>query len=158
MTRHSRLFALLAFTLVGACGSFGATFDGGDGGDGGAAADSAAPFDGAETSMAEGGDAAADSASTCPGTTTLLGEYATWQGKVNVHRAPGAAWAVDDDCASGAEKNTVLYCQKFWDAATVQHDAPVSDVLKPFANGGNTAPNCGGLLLYRGDNQFACCK
>jgi hypothetical protein len=36
-----------------------------------------------------------------------VGEYNTWSGKVNVHRAPGGSWPLDTDCSSGSGVNTV---------------------------------------------------
>lgn len=110
-------------------------------------------------------DAAKDSgidsslpAGACGAGSIQLGEYATWFGKVNLHRVTGGSWLVDDDCASGANINTVTYCQKFWSTTTrqVQLAAPTSD-LKPFTSGGNAAPACGGIAPYAGQAQFACC-
>ncbi|MDB4998666.1 MAG: hypothetical protein JWM74_6098 [Myxococcaceae bacterium] len=89
-----------------------------------------------------------------------IGEYATWSGKVNVHRPTAGAWSVDTDCTSGANVNTVSYCQKFWPTTTkqVQLGAVTSDT-KPFTSGGGVSPACGGVAPpgYPGQNQFACC-
>lgn len=87
-----------------------------------------------------------------------VGEYATWGGKVNVHRSTGGAWSVDSDCTSGANINTVTYCQKFWPGVTTQvHLMMVTPEQKPFTQGGGTAPTCGGLALNAGVDQFVCC-
>ncbi len=107
-------------------------------------------------------DAGIDSSSTsaaCGPGSTQLGEYATWSGKVNVHHASGGAWAVDSDCTSGANVNTVAYCQKFWPTATkqVQLAAPSADA-KPFTSGGGSGPTCGGVALAAGQQQYACCN
>jgi hypothetical protein len=116
----------------------------------------------------DGADAASNAdAATAPDATTSaacgagfveLGEYATWYGKVNVHRATGGAWVVDTDCSSGADVNTVSYCQKLWPTATKQAPlAAVTSDTKPFTSGGGVSPACGGVALYPGQNQFACC-
>lgn len=106
-------------------------------------------------------DSAIDSsppAGACGAGSIQLGEYATWFGKVNLHRVTGGSWLVDDDCTSGANINTVTYCQKFWPTTTRQFQlaAPTSD-LKPFTSGGGVAPACGGIAPYAGQAQFACC-
>jgi hypothetical protein len=114
-------------------------------------------------------DAAADAA-VMPDTSTTsgacgagfvqIGEYATWQGKVNVHRATGGTWSVDTDCTSGADVNTVGYCQKFWPTTTKQVQlGAVTPDTKPFTSGGGVSPSCGGVAPpgYPGQSQFACC-
>lgn len=79
-------------------------------------------------------------------------------GKVNVHRTTGGQWVVDSDCASGAQLNTVAYCQKFWPVADLQvKRATVTPDEKPFTAGGAQAPSCGGLFPFAGLEQFACC-
>jgi hypothetical protein len=129
-------------------------------------ADAAYAADGADAaSSADAGDAG--DAATAPDATTSaacgsgfvqLGEYATWYGKVNVHRATGGAWVVDADCSSGADVNDVSYCQKFWPSATKQTQlAAVTSDTKPFTSGGGVSPACGGIALHPGQNQFACC-
>ena len=113
----------------------------------------------------EGGDADADAAEAdadaavvqCEGGLKELGEYTTWFGKVNIHRASGGSWLTDNDCASGADINTVAYCRKFWPSTVVQvHFSPTAE-LKPFTSGGGAAPTCGGVAPYPGEDQFACC-
>ena len=102
------------------------------------------------------GDAAVTGA--CPSGYTQLGAYATWYGKVNVHRATGGTWLVDTDCTSGADVNTVAYCKKFWPASIMQVQlAAVSPDPKPFTSGGGSAPACGGLALSAGQLEMACC-
>ena len=65
---------------------------------------------------------------------------------------------MDTDCSSGADVNTVSYCQKFWPTTTKQVQlASVSSDAKPFTSGGGVSPTCGGVALYPGQNQFACC-
>ena len=94
----------------------------------------------------------------CAAGSTQLGEYATWYGKVNVHRATGGTWLVDTDCSSGADINTVAYCTKFWPASVTQVQlASVTPDAKPFTSGGGSAPACGGIALSAGQMQFACC-
>ncbi len=121
----------------------------------------ASPLTDADAAV-DGADAALDSAlpptAACGPGFVQIGEYATWYGKVNVHRASGASWLIDADCASGADINTVAYCQKFWPTTTKQ--APLAVVTpdnKPFTSGGGSSPACGGVALSPGQNQFACC-
>lgn len=113
--------------------------------------DAAATSDGAVTP--DGSITAA-----CGAGSLQLGEYATWYGKVNVHRATGGTWLVDTDCSSGADVNTVSYCRKFWPttAKQVQLGAVTSDA-KPFTSGGGVSPTCGGVALSPGQSQFVCC-
>jgi hypothetical protein len=85
-----------------------------------------------------------------------IGEYATSDAKVNVHRNWGGDWTVDEDCSSGNDNNTVDYCQKFWAPSTSQVAVTVEGD-KPFTAGGGTAPTCGGLFTGTGSEQFACC-
>ncbi|MBK6694040.1 MAG: hypothetical protein IPG50_17815 [Myxococcales bacterium] len=86
-----------------------------------------------------------------------VGTYSTWSGKVNVHRAVNGAWEVDSDCSSGANVNTVSYCQKFWPASTSQVAVTVEAGNKPFTAGGGSAPTCGGAYPGVGQVQYACC-
>jgi len=111
-----------------------------------------------DAAMDSGSDAAPPVAGACGISSIQLGEYATWFGKVNLHRVTGGGWLVDVDCSSGANINTVTYCQKFWPTTTrqVQLAAPTPD-LKPFTSGGGVAPACGGIAPYAGQAQFACC-
>ena len=114
-------------------------------------------------------DAAATDAAVTPDSSTTsaacgtgfvqIGEYATWYGKVNVHRAGSSGtWTVDTDCSSGADVNTVAYCQKFWPSTTKQAQlAAVTADNKPFTSGGGVSPACGGVALYPGQSQFVCC-
>lgn len=93
-------------------------------------------------------------------TTTTLGEFAVWQGKVNVHRAPGGDWSVDDDCMSGAEEDDLAYCQKFWPSATSILSIDISPEGKGFTSGGGIAPECGGGReeTFPGYGRFTCCE
>ncbi len=114
-------------------------------------------------------DAAATDAALMPDSSTTsaacgagfvqLGEYATWYGKVNVHRAgTSGTWSVDTDCTSGADVNTVAYCQKFWPSTTKQAQlAAVTADNKPFTSGGGVSPACGGVALHPGQSQLVCC-
>lgn len=132
----------------------------------------AAPIDESDASVTDSGAADADAAADAndssvvdSGGTTACGagfvqrgEYATWFGKVNLHRATGGAWLTDSDCSSGANVNTVAYCQKFWPGTTKQVQlAAVTADNKPFTSGGGTSPSCGGVAMYPGQAQFACC-
>ena len=114
------------------------------------------------TSDAPPGDASNGSVNpqqgACAAGMKQVGEYATWGGKVNVHKSAGGIWSVDSDCSSGANVNTVAYCQKFWPAVVTQVQLPmVTPVDKPFTQGGGVPPNCGGLAPHNGVTQFACC-
>jgi hypothetical protein len=94
----------------------------------------------------------------CGDAGVALGEYATWSGKVNVHRGPGMPWTVDTDCSSGSNNNTILYCKKFWPTAATQ--VPLVTLTpedKPFTAGGGTFPSCGGVYPDVGQVQFVCC-
>jgi hypothetical protein len=131
--------------------------------------DATSPADASLTSDGASDGAAATDAAVVPDSSTTsaacgagfvqIGEYATWYGKVNVHRVGSSGtWTVDTDCSSGADVNTVAYCQKFWPTATKQAQlAAVSADNKPFTSGGGVSPACGGVALYPGQNQFACC-
>lgn len=130
-----------------------APHDAGTTGDGDAAVDSSVD---ATTDAQPAVDAAVTGS--CPAGYTQLGAYATWYGKVNVHRATGGTWLVDTDCSSGADVNTVAYCKKFWPASIMQVQlAAVSSDPKPFTSGGGSAPACGGLALSAGQLEMACC-
>ena len=88
-----------------------------------------------------------------------LGEFATWVGKVNVHRPTGGVWEVDADCATGGGTNTLEYCKKFWPSATgLVHLNAVTPENKPFTQAGGQAPTCGGLWLQPGVDQYSCCR
>ena len=109
---------------------------------------------------ADAKDSGADSSVTgaCGAGSVQLGEYTTWSGKVNVHRATAGSWVVDTDCSSGSGVNTVTYCKKFWPTTTKQVQlATVSADLKPFTSGGGSSPACGGVALGPGHTQYACC-
>ena len=82
----------------------------------------------------------------------MVGQFATWCGKVNVHTVSGGSWKVDSDCKSGCGLNTVTYCQKFWSTATKVVSVPVDSTLKPFTTAG-----CATVYMSRGGNQYACC-
>ena len=96
--------------------------------------------------------AATAPAASCPAGTDLVGQYATWCGKVNVH-TQGSSWVPDSDCSSGCNINTVNYCKRFWPGATVQQvlPAPSSDT-KPFQTAG-----CNRSYPAVGQAQYACC-
>lgn len=129
-----------------------------DAGADGSASSSDAALDVDARASYDAGDAAVISQGSCTVGLKQVGEYATWSGKVNVHRSTGGAWSVDSDCSSGANINTVTYCQKFWPGATTQvHLMTVTPEQKPFTQGGGTAPTCGGLAMFQGLDQFACC-
>jgi len=126
------------------------------------AADASLTPDGAADAAATDAALMPDSSTTsaaCGAGFVQLGEYATWYGKVNVHRAgTSGTWSVDTDCTSGADVNTVAYCQKFWPSTTKQAQlAAVTADNKPFTSGGGVSPACGGVALHPGQSQFVCC-
>jgi hypothetical protein len=82
----------------------------------------------------------------------IVGEYATWCGKVNVHRDWDGDWVGDDDCSSGCNINGAPYCQAFWPEATRAQGVPVSPEEKPFETGG-----CRAVTPGPGTGQAACC-
>jgi hypothetical protein len=130
--------------------------------DAASAADAASTADGATDGAAADAAVVPDSSTTsaaCGAGFVQIGEYATWYGKVNVHRAGSSGtWTVDTDCSSGADVNTIAYCQKFWPTTTKQAQlAAVTADSKPFTSGGGVSPACGGVAPYPGQNQFACC-
>ena len=97
-------------------------------------------------------DAAPPAPSVCPEDTRLVGEYAEWCGKVDVHRSVGGEWLVDGDCNSGCGQQQLPYCRKFWPEASAVVEIPVSPEDKPF-----TTARCLELVPRRGSIQFACC-
>lgn len=113
-----------------------------------------------EKSVGDTADAGVPLTNPCAGG-TFVGEFATWSGKVNVHRAVtgsvAAPWSVDTDCNSGANVNTVDYCKKFFPTTTklVQYPAPNAE-LKPFTEAG-APPKCGKEWPDPGQVQFGCC-
>ncbi|CAN5849483.1 hypothetical protein BH11MYX4_BH11MYX4_53490 [soil metagenome] len=123
--------------------------------------DAAVPDGGLDGALDAAKDAGVDSSTTsgaCGAGSAQLGEYATWSGKVNVHRTTGGTWLVDSDCSSGANVNTVAYCQKLWPTTTKQVQlAAVTSDTKPFTSAAGSAPACGGVALSPGQAQFACC-
>lgn len=130
--------------------------------DAASAADASLTPDGAADAAATDAALMPDSSTTsaaCGTGFVQLGEYATWYGKVNVHRAgTSGTWSVDTDCTSGADVNTVAYCQKFWPSTTKQAQlAAVTADNKPFTSGGGVSPACGGVALHPGQSQFVCC-
>jgi len=98
-------------------------------------------------------DAAIPPASVCATGTRQVGEYAIWQGKVNIHRATGGTWENDSDCTTGADNNTVAYCKKLWPATTTQVELPQpTSEIKTF-----TSVNCEDPVPHRGFFQYVCC-
>ena len=137
-----------------------AATEAGDATDAGTTGDGAAASDASVVDASLDAKPAVDAAvsGTCAAGSTQIGEYATWYGKVNVHRETGGTWLVDTDCSSGADVNTVAYCKKFWPTSVTQIQlAVVSPEAKPFTSGGGSAPACGGVALSPGQVQFACC-
>ncbi len=101
---------------------------------------------------ADQGLADASSTDLCPAGHQLVGEFARWCGKVNVHRGVGQAWVVDADCASGCGVGGLDYCRRFWPAAAVIVAADLSPEAKPFATA-----QCREVFMHRGIDQFGCC-
>jgi hypothetical protein len=116
-------------------------------------ADSTVDAETADGDAASDTDAGPSDRLLCAQGTSYLGSFATWYGKVNVHTSPDGSWVRDDDCASGALKNDVAYCQEIWPAATdIAEAAAVSPIPKPFWDEG-----CDVVVLDPGQKQYACC-
>jgi len=91
--------------------------------------------------------------SACSEGNVLVGQFATWCGKVNVHTDPVTGeWMVDDNCVSGCNVGGVDYCQKFYPETSEIVEIEVSPEDKPFTSAGCSVefPDSGGA-------QFACC-
>jgi len=83
----------------------------------------------------------------------LLGQFATWCGKVNVHTDPWTGeWLPDDGCKAGCNIKDLSYCQKYYPGAEEVVEIAVSPEEKPFFTAG-----C--MIEYPkpGQHQFACC-
>lgn len=166
----SRRASLVACLLVGACSDFSTSSGSAEAGADGASPDASATDSAAEDALdatpfdaSDARDDVLDATDPfgplqCPATKVQVGEFATWGGKVNVHRSAGGAWAVDADCTSGATNNTLLYCQKFWPTSEqIVHLTAPTAMLKPFTEGGGVAPACGNIHDNPGVDQWACC-
>ncbi len=83
----------------------------------------------------------------------VLGRFATWGGKVNVHTNAAGEWEVDSDCRSGENENDIEYCRKFWpDTAEIQR-VEVSSELKPFMTSG-----CRATYWRKGEKEYECLR
>lgn len=96
----------------------------------------------------------------CPDGLELVGVYATWSGKVNLHRPVDGNWATDPDCCSADE--SLAYCKKFWPTSTATREIAVEPGDKPFTAGHPCptdleAPACGGIYAGAGWNEWSCC-
>lgn len=104
-------------------------------------------------------------ASGCPGASTLLGRFMTYQGKVNVHTPLSAAvtereaderngWYPDPDCTTGADVRDLGYCKVFWPTSTTVVGPVDRDLdAKPYYTAG-----CGQLFDEDpGEDTFLCC-
>ena len=85
---------------------------------------------------------------TCAEGSVLVGEFATWCGKVNVFVDPATGdWMSDPNCDSGCQENDLSYCQKLYPSATEIISLDLTDLLKPFKTAGcvDDFPNKGQL-------------
>ncbi|NTX41672.1 MULTISPECIES: hypothetical protein [unclassified Myxococcus] len=60
-------------------------------------------------------------------TTSVLGRFARYCGKVNSHQGADGAWLADPDCSSGCNVGGLAYCQKFWPGSTTIQQVAVSE-------------------------------
>jgi hypothetical protein len=89
----------------------------------------------------------------CPEDTVLVGQFATWCGKVNVYTDPKTgSWMIDKNCNSGCNSAGVKYCNKYYPSAKKVVQIDVSEEKKPFMTAG-----CKIEYPHKGQNQFACC-
>jgi hypothetical protein len=91
----------------------------------------------------------------CPVDMVLVGQFATWCGKVNVHTdLQTGSWVTDDDCKSGCIDGGVEYCNTCYPKASVKKvvEIDVSKEKKPFMTAG-----CNIEYPHPGQKQFACC-
>jgi hypothetical protein len=89
----------------------------------------------------------------CPDGLELLGEFATWCGKVNVHTdALTGVWMPDEKCTAGCNVGGVAYCQELYAGAAEIVEVPPSPEMKPFMTAG-----CQEEYPNQGKNQYACC-
>jgi hypothetical protein len=106
----------------------------------------------AESDVGQPQDAGEPGAS-CPESMELVGQFAIWCGKVNVHIDPESGlWVTDDDCKSGCLEKDLAYCQELYPTSLAIIELPVSPEQKPFMTAGcqSEAPNTG-------KSQFGCC-
>ncbi|WP_241758034.1 hypothetical protein [Myxococcus landrumensis] len=83
----------------------------------------------------------------------LLGRFARYCGKVNIHQTTGGAWTTDPDCTSGCNIGELEYCQKFWPNATSIQEG---DVTSKANNVWNNAM-CGPVVDdFDGQDEFEC--
>jgi hypothetical protein len=91
--------------------------------------------------------------SVCSEGNVLVGEFATWCGKVNVHTDPATGqWMTDDNCTSGCNVNGIGYCLEYYPETVEIVETDVSPEDKPFMNAG-----CMVEYLKPGSKQYACC-
>jgi hypothetical protein len=147
----------------GSAGGVGGSSDGGSPGDAGSGGESASGGSGSGGDTGAGGaiDSGGESGAggsvsvdpLCGQGMDVVGQYATWCGKVNVHQTDDGTWVSDSDCTSGCNINTVSYCQKFWPTSTTQValEKPSSD-NKVFEDWG-----CSSGFASPGQAQYACC-
>jgi hypothetical protein len=105
--------------------------------------------------------AASDSAAAATQITAVkdsgtLGYIAYWWGKVNQHRDVSGAWQTDPDGVSGANINTLQYCQK-WFPGTKTAIAGTSEMINDWRTAGNVGSYSGTGAVYQcsGSNDAA---
>lgn len=89
----------------------------------------------------------------CPAGGLVLGRYASWCGKVNVHTSTvDGTWVADPDCASGCGVDPLSYCSRFFPDTLTVEETSVTPVPKPF----QTA-RCSTLEEAFGHDEYLCC-
>lgn len=89
---------------------------------------------------------------TCPPQTYEVARFATWCGKVNVHRDASGEWVADGDCRSGCNVDIGGYCRRL--NSSTSHVVRVSPtpVHKPFVTA-----RCEERYPSSGENEYVCC-
>jgi hypothetical protein len=79
-----------------------------------------------------------------------LGRFATWCGKVNIHKDINFGWTNDATCSAGCTVNTIDYCTKLW-SGTVEMLEVKPEGLKYFSEAG-----CLNQWPFEGEHEYLC--
>lgn len=83
----------------------------------------------------------------------VLGRFARYCGKVNIHQSPNGAWTPDSDCTSGCNIGDLSYCQKFWPSSTGIRQVSISSKPNDVWRNAGCAPV---IDDWDGHDEFEC--